>query len=64
MKICCYVIVSENGDCKLLNDTRKRTRDVTRPINVPELLEEGWRPVRETCMGGGNALILLEKETD
>lgn len=62
MKICCYVIVSENGECKLLNDTRRRTREFSRPINVPELLEDGWRPVRETSMGNGNALVLLEKE--
>lgn len=61
-RICCFVVVNESGDCRLLSDTRKRTREFSRPINVPELLEEGWRPVRETSMGNGSVLVLLEKE--
>ena len=34
---------------------------------LPQLLKEGWEPVRETPMGGGtshlaHSLVLLEKE--
>ena len=37
--------------------------------NLHGMLEEGWKPVRETAMGGAGsssiayALVLLEKET-
>jgi hypothetical protein len=66
-----YVIVCSNGSSHDLALNEPFTpygltaRDV---YDLPELLRSGWRPVRETPMGGcGNemvsfSLILLEKD--
>ena len=45
---------------------RNDLRHIFRPGNRPQLLQDGWVPVRETPMGGGtsslaHSLILLEK---
>jgi hypothetical protein len=67
MKQFCYVIVNNAGHSWItLNgaDT-SAPREQVAPI-LPQLLQEGWEPVRETPMGGGtshlaHSLILLEK---
>ncbi len=32
--------------------------------SLPELLDSGWVPVRETPMGTGSCLVLLENTTE
>jgi hypothetical protein len=76
-----YVVVSSDGishdlwptweDYQKLDDALEESADeydvwTSRPT-LPQLLADGWRPVRETAMGGGNdnsayALVLLEKD--
>ncbi len=66
----CYVIVNNAG-----NSWRVLTADdVSAPRDqaisaLPQLLQDGWVPLRETPMGGGasplaHSLVLLEKPGD
>jgi hypothetical protein len=63
----CYVILNNAGHswAILTPDDTTAPRDQNTPI-LPQLLQDGWVPVRETPMGGGtsslaHSLILLEK---
>jgi hypothetical protein len=70
MKKYCYVLVSSDGwehwvrvvGC---NIEGMETSDWDKE-KLADLLHKGWRPVRETALGGGSnysyALVLLEKE--
>jgi hypothetical protein len=82
MKQYCYVIVQSDGishdlwpdwdsyeALDLVEDEDEEPDDQavwrTRPT-LPQLLADGWRPVRESPMGGGRdlayALVLLERD--
>jgi hypothetical protein len=63
----CYVILNNAGHswAILTPDDMATPKDQNSPI-LPQLLQDGWVPVRETAMGGGtsplaHSLILLEK---
>jgi hypothetical protein len=64
----CYVIVNNAGHSWAALSTADG--DLPRDPNtsaLPQLLQDGWVPVRETPMGGGtsplaHSLILLEKK--
>jgi hypothetical protein len=70
MKQHCYVIINNAGHSWQM----LRKADATPPPEpavpaLPQLLLEGWLPVRETPMGGGtsalaHSLILLERADD
>jgi hypothetical protein len=68
MKQYCYVIMNNAGHSWAIRNGAEASepRDPTPPV-LPQLLQEGWAPVRETPMGGGtsqlaHSLILLQKE--
>jgi hypothetical protein len=68
MKQFCYVIVNNAGHSWIaLNGADNgEPREQAIPV-LPQLLHDGWEPVRETPMGGGtshlaHSLVLLEKE--
>ena len=68
MKQYCYVIVNNAGHSWIALNGADSTepKEQTVPV-LPQLLQEGWEPVRETPMGGGtshlaHSLVLLEKE--
>ena len=68
MKQFCYVIMNNAGHSwqALTAADAEAPRDTSVPI-LPQLLNEGWAPVRETPMGGGtsqlaHSLLLLERE--
>jgi hypothetical protein len=67
MKQYCYVIINNAGHSwpAVSNGDGSAARDSSVPI-LPQLLQEGWEPIRETPMGGGtsqlaHSLVLLEK---
>ena len=66
MKQYCYVIINNAGHSwPAVNGDGIPARDSSIPI-LPQLLQEGWEPIRETPMGGGtsqlaHSLVLLEK---
>jgi hypothetical protein len=67
MKEYCYVIVNNAGHSWSTLSTAESNgqREPGLPI-LPQLLQEGWEPVRETPMGGGSSqlahsLILLQR---
>jgi hypothetical protein len=67
MKQYCYVILNNAGHSWVALGEPDPTggRDPSVPA-LPQLLHEGWEPVRETPMGGGtsslaHSLILLER---
>ena len=53
-----YVWLAARGEC------RRFGNQATEPASLPDLLAEGWRPVRETPLGEGSVLILLEREAE
>jgi hypothetical protein len=74
-----YVIVSSQGTSLDVHRGPAKVPGFLEPMwyakeeyqDLQELMERGWRPVRETCMGGGSAaggavvafsLVLLEKD--
>ncbi len=67
MKQYCYVIVNNAGHSwAALSATDPGEPKEPNASVLPQLLQEGWVPVRETPMGGGasplaHSLILLEK---
>jgi hypothetical protein len=68
MKQFCYVIVNNAGHSwAVVNATETTEPHEPKVPGLPQLLQEGWVPVRETPMGGGtsqlaHSLVLLEKE--
>jgi hypothetical protein len=70
----CYVILNNAGHSWSAGSSRERPEpgvagDQPVPPVLPQLLQDGWTPVRETPMGGGasplaHSLILLEKADD
>jgi hypothetical protein len=67
MKQYCYVVMNNAGHSWIALSAAEPdgSKEPTSP-SLPQLLEEGWVPVRETPMGGGtsplaHSLILLEK---
>jgi len=64
----CYVIINNAGHSWLMQgggDSNTGQQEGSAPT-LPQLLQEGWSPVRETPMGGGtsalaHSLILMEK---
>jgi hypothetical protein len=68
MKQFCYVIVNNAGHSWIALNCVESTEPKEQAVPVlPQLLKEGWEPVRETPMGGGtshlaHSLVLLEKE--
>jgi hypothetical protein len=67
MKQFCYVIVNNAGHSWIaLNGADNgEPREGAMPV-LPQLLHDGWEPVRETPMGGGtshlaHSLVLLER---
>jgi hypothetical protein len=67
MKQYCYVIVNNAGHSwAALSAADPGEPKEPSATALPQLLQEGWVPVRETPMGGGasplaHSLILLEK---
>ena len=71
MKKYCYVMVTSDGFdhwTRLVGQSTEATEKPTwEADNLSRLLQNGWRPVRESPMGVGNSsyaysLILLEKD--
>lgn len=63
MRELCYVVVRSNGDSYFL---KSELAPESKTKVLPELLHEGWRPVREVAMGGGSgdfaySLVLMER---
>jgi hypothetical protein len=56
----CYVILDAQGSCWLV------VEQGTAGANLPEMLADGWRPVRETPFphtpGQSHVLICLERQ--
>ncbi len=67
MKHYCYVIMNNAGHSWIaLGAPHAGAGQDPNSAALPELLREGWEPVRETPMGGGtsplaHSLILLER---
>lgn len=65
-----FVILNNAGHSWLAQSAEDIANPTEQPPTVlPQLLEDGWTPVRETPMGGGasplaHSLILLEKSAD
>jgi hypothetical protein len=63
----CYVIVNNGGySWRVLSVADMSGPREPKTAALPDLLQEGWVPVRETPMGGGtspvaHSLVLLEK---
>lgn len=53
-----YLWLAARGEC------RRFAAGTTEPASLPDLLADGWRPVRETPLGEGSVLILLEREVE
>lgn len=70
MKHYCYVMVSSDGDSHWTRVIARSTEEIEKPnwddANLTRLLQSGWRPLRETPMGGdpGYAFCLLLLERD
>jgi len=68
MKQYCYVIVNNAGHSwPILVQPDAHPGVETSPSFLPQLLQEGWLPIRETPMGGGtsslaHSLVLLERD--
>ncbi len=67
MKQYCYVIINNAGHSWLTlgPGDPNEGKETNLPV-LPQLLQEGWIPIRETPMGGGtshlaHSLVLLEK---
>jgi hypothetical protein len=64
----CYVVINNAGHSwPALNVAEGEAPKDANGSVLPQLLQEGWVPVRETPMGGGtsslaHSLILLEKK--
>jgi hypothetical protein len=64
----CYVVVNNAGHSwPALESANGETPREPNASVLPQLLQEGWVPVRETPMGGGtsplaHSLILLERK--
>ena len=62
MKQFCYVVLDSEGNSRALKDGDADTEETG---VLPRLLRDGWKPVRETPLGGGArltfSLILLQK---
>jgi hypothetical protein len=72
MKQYCYVIVSTNGTkhwTRIIAGSEANMESNWEKENLQRLLESGWRPVRETAMGGSTSLpsafslLVLEKDS-
>jgi hypothetical protein len=68
MKHYCYVIMNNAGHSwnAVAGAEPMESGNPSTPV-LPQLLQDGWVPVRETPMGGGtshlaHSLILLEKD--
>jgi hypothetical protein len=67
MKQYCYVIVNNAGHSWVARSGGDSNGPPDPQTSIlPQLLQEGWEPVRETPMGGGtsqlaHSLVLLEK---
>ena len=63
----CYVVINNAGHSwPALNAADAEAPKDTNASVLPQLLQDGWVPLRETPMGGGtsslaHSLILLEK---
>jgi hypothetical protein len=68
MKQYCYVIVNNAGHSwPMLAQSDSAPAIENGPPFLPQLLQDGWLPIRETPMGGGtsslaHSLVLLERE--
>ena len=68
MKQFCYVIINNAGHSwPILQGADARLSPEPGVPVLPQLLQEGWLPIRETPMGGGtsalaHSLILLERD--
>jgi hypothetical protein len=64
----CYVVINNAGHSwPVLSAADAEAPRESNASVLPQLLQEGWVPVRETPMGGGtsllaHSLILLEKK--
>jgi hypothetical protein len=64
----CYVVINNAGHSwPALSLAEAETSNNGNASVLPQLLQEGWVPVRETPMGGGtsqlaHSLVLLMKE--
>jgi hypothetical protein len=72
MKQYCYVIVSTNGTkhwTRIIAGSEPNMESNWEKENLQHLLANGWRPVRETAMGGSGSLpsafslLVLERDT-
>jgi hypothetical protein len=64
----CYVIVNNAGHSWVVRGAKEESEpNEKNSFALPQLLREGWVPVREAPMGGGTSqlahvVILLEKQ--
>jgi hypothetical protein len=61
MKQYCYVLVSTNGTkhwTRIIAGSEPNMESNWEKENLQRLLAEGWRPIRETAMGGTGALSM------
>src|SRR5690349_3003681 len=57
-----YVVVSQDGRSWLLQGDEEYNANVDQNSVLPQLLNDGWKPLRERTLGeGGGALILLRR---
>jgi hypothetical protein len=73
MKQYCYVIVSTNGTkhwTRIIAGSEASMESNWDKENLQRLLATGWRPVRETALGGSSslpsafALLVLERDSE
>ena len=71
MKQFCYVIVSTNGTkhwTRIIGGSEPNMESNWDKENLQRLLADGWKPVRESAMGGSGALpsafslLVLERD--
>ncbi len=73
MKQYCYVILSTNGTkhwTRIIGGSEANMESNWEKENLQRLLASGWRPVRESAMGGTGSLpsafslLVLERESE
>ena len=56
-----YVVVSQDGRSWLLQGDEAYNSNVDQNSVMPQLLQDGWRPMRERPLGEGGSLVLMRK---
>lgn len=56
-----YVVGSQDGRSWLLQGDEAYNNNVDQNAVMPQLLKDGWRPMRERPLGEGCSLVLMRK---